>query len=110
MKPVQTGMAPALLYTPEAITAAVGDMVMFVFMQKNHTATQSTFAEPCKKMTGGMDSGFMPNPDGKAGVVWNMTVESTDPLCTSTILPTSHELDLTHPRVLLQTTKRYPLR
>jgi hypothetical protein len=52
----------------------------------------------------------MPNPDGKAGVVWNMTVESTDPLCTSTILPTSHELDLTHPRVLLQTTKRYPLR
>ncbi|KAF2035325.1 hypothetical protein EK21DRAFT_54451 [Setomelanomma holmii] len=78
--PVATGMAPALLFTPESITAAVGDMVLFEFMQKNHSATQSTFAAPCKKMEGGMDSGFMPNPDGKAGVTWNMTVETTDPL------------------------------
>jgi len=80
MKPVATGMAPVLGYSPEAIKAAVGDMVIFEFMQKNHTATQSTFAEPCKKMEGGMDSGFMPNPEGKAGVTWNMTVETTDPL------------------------------
>jgi plastocyanin len=83
MKPVETGMAPALLYTPESITAAVGDMVMFQFMQKNHTVTQSTFADPCRKMDGGMDSGFMVNPEGKPGVTWNMTVETTEPLCTS---------------------------
>lgn len=76
-------MAPILGYTPESITAAVGDMVMFVFMQKNHTVTQSTFADPCRKMDGGMDSGFMPNPEGKAGVTWNMTVEKTEPLCES---------------------------
>lgn len=80
MKPVATGMAPALLYNPESIDAAVGDMIMFVFMQKNHTATQSTFAEPCRKMEGGMDSGFMANPDGKEGVTWNMTVATTEPL------------------------------
>ncbi|KAF1940805.1 hypothetical protein EJ02DRAFT_435319 [Clathrospora elynae] len=80
VKPVATGMAPILGYSPESITAAVGDMVVFEFMQKNHTATQSTFAQPCKKMEGGMDSGFMPNPDGKAGVTWNMTVKTTDPL------------------------------
>ncbi|ORY10859.1 hypothetical protein BCR34DRAFT_485059 [Clohesyomyces aquaticus] len=80
LKPVSTGMAPVLGYSPEAIIAAQGDMVMFVFMQKNHTATQSTFAEPCKKMEGGMDSGFMPNPDGKDGVTWNMTVSTTEPL------------------------------
>ncbi|KAF1921678.1 hypothetical protein BDU57DRAFT_57360 [Ampelomyces quisqualis] len=80
VKPVATGMAPSLLYNPESITAAVGDMVMFVFMQKNHTATQSTFAEPCKKMEGGMDSGFMANPEGKPGVTWNMTVQTTEPL------------------------------
>ncbi|KAH7085192.1 hypothetical protein BKA63DRAFT_402001 [Paraphoma chrysanthemicola] len=80
LKPVATGMAPSLLYNPESITAAVGDMVMFVFMQKNHTATQSTFAEPCRKMEGGMDSGFMANPEGKPGVTWNMTVETTEPL------------------------------
>jgi len=80
VKPVETGMAPVLGYNPESIKAAVGDMVVFEFMQKNHTATQSTFAEPCKKMEGGMDSGFMPNPEGKAGVTWNMTVETTEPL------------------------------
>ncbi|KAI8934021.1 hypothetical protein NX059_008789 [Plenodomus lindquistii] len=80
LKPVETGMAPVLGYNPESITAAIGDTVMFVFMQKNHTATQSTFEDPCRKMDGGMDSGFMPNPEGKAGVTWNMTVETTDPL------------------------------
>jgi len=80
MKPVATGMAPSLLYNPEAITAAVGDMIMFVFMQKNHTVTQSTFADPCRKMDGGMDSGFMANPEGKPGVTWNMTVPTTEPL------------------------------
>ncbi|KAL1797348.1 hypothetical protein ACET3X_003954 [Alternaria dauci] len=80
LKPVATGMAPVLGYNPESIKAAVGDMVVFEFMQKNHTATQSTFAEPCKKMEGGMDSGFMPNPEGKPGVTWNMTVETTEPL------------------------------
>lgn len=80
LKPVETGMAPALLYTPESITANVGDQVQFIFMQKNHTVTQSTFAEPCRKMEGGMDSGFMPNPEGKAGVEWSMTVETTEPL------------------------------
>jgi plastocyanin len=74
-------MAPVLGYNPESIKAAVGDMVVFEFMQKNHTATQSTFAEPCKKMEGGMDSGFMPNPEGKPGVTWNMTVETTEALC-----------------------------
>ncbi|KAH7360049.1 hypothetical protein BKA66DRAFT_426385 [Pyrenochaeta sp. MPI-SDFR-AT-0127] len=80
LKPVETGMAPVLGYTPESITAAVGDMVMFIFMQKNHTATQSTFADPCRKKEGGLDSGFMPNPEGKAGVTWNMTVETTEAL------------------------------
>jgi len=112
MKPVETGMAPILGYTPESITAAVGDMVQFVFMQKNHTATQSTFANPCKKMDGGMDSGFMPNPEGKAGVTWNMTVETQEPLCK--YMPYYYMLMKSDAnkakRVLLQTAKRYSLR
>ncbi|KAF2127288.1 hypothetical protein P153DRAFT_63380 [Dothidotthia symphoricarpi CBS 119687] len=80
LKPVETGMAAILGYTPESITANQGDMVVFKFMQKNHTVTQSTFAEPCKKKEGGIDSGFMPNPDGTADVQFNMTVTTTDPL------------------------------
>ncbi|KAF1358246.1 hypothetical protein EJ07DRAFT_166885 [Lizonia empirigonia] len=80
LKPVPTGMAAVLGYNPESITANVGDVVEFQFMQTNHTATQSTFAEPCKAMAGGKDSGFMPNPDGAAGVTWNMTVDTTEPI------------------------------
>jgi plastocyanin len=76
-------MAPALSYFPEAITAAQGDVVKFIFMQKNHTVTQSTFDEPCKAMPGGLDSGFKPNPEGKTGAEfeWEMTVPTTEPLC-----------------------------
>ena len=74
-------MVPKLEYTPDTIVAAVGDMVVFQFMAKNHTVTQSAFAEPCKKIAGGMDSGFMPNPDSKPGVTWNMTVKTTEPTC-----------------------------
>ncbi|KAF1960217.1 hypothetical protein CC80DRAFT_288633 [Byssothecium circinans] len=80
LKAAATGMVPVLGFTPESITANMGDMVVFQFMQKNHTATQSTFDQPCKKMEGGMDSGFMPNPEGKPGVTWNMTVSTTEPL------------------------------
>jgi plastocyanin len=35
-----------------------GDTVTFVFQQKNHTATQSTFANPCSPAPGGFDSGL----------------------------------------------------
>lgn len=80
LKPVETGMAPSLAYFPEAITAAQGDTVKFIFMQKNHTVTQSTFDEPCKAMEGGLDSGFKPNPEGKPGVEWEMVVPTTEAL------------------------------
>lgn len=72
---------PVLQYSPENIMAAPGDTVEFHFMQKNHTVTQSTFEDPCKKMEGGFDSGFMPNPDGAEGVTWTMTVNDTKPIC-----------------------------
>jgi plastocyanin len=54
-----------LLYTPSNITAQPGDTVTFEFRVKNHTATQSAFATPCRPLadtTGkiGFDSGFMP--------------------------------------------------
>ncbi|KAI1373736.1 Cupredoxin [Hypoxylon crocopeplum] len=60
---VIVGGAAGLVYTPSEIQAAIGDMVIFEFMSANHTASQSTFATPCKLMEGGMDSGFRPNPN-----------------------------------------------
>ncbi|MCJ1481616.1 hypothetical protein MMC06_001775 [Schaereria dolodes] len=61
---VTVGGSAGLVYTPSTIEAAVGDIVVFTFLAKNHTLTQSTFPLPCVKMGGGMDSGFMPNPEG----------------------------------------------
>lgn len=39
----QTG-APALVFNPQVITAAVGDYINFEFHGDNHTVTQSSFA------------------------------------------------------------------
>ncbi|KAI9789686.1 MAG: hypothetical protein M1816_005861 [Peltula sp. TS41687] len=60
---VIVGGTGGLVYTPNTINAAVGDMVNFTFMSTNHTATQSTFDKPCVKMANGADSGFLPNPN-----------------------------------------------
>ncbi|EPE35947.1 Cupredoxin [Glarea lozoyensis ATCC 20868] len=60
---VVVGGSAGLVYVPESIQAAVGDMVIFTFMNANHTVTQSAFTEPCVKLPEGMDSGFMPNPN-----------------------------------------------
>ncbi|KAE9395852.1 hypothetical protein BT96DRAFT_942156 [Gymnopus androsaceus JB14] len=55
-----------LTYSPSNITAQIGDTVTFQFHQKNHTVTQSSFADPCTALsassagTVSFDSGFMP--------------------------------------------------
>jgi plastocyanin len=56
---IQVG-ATGLTFTPEAISAVPGDQVVFHFHAKNHTATQSSFANPCGLKDGGVNSGFMP--------------------------------------------------
>ncbi|KAH8888207.1 hypothetical protein GQ53DRAFT_749136 [Thozetella sp. PMI_491] len=53
-----------LAFSPNSLTAAVGDTVIFTFFNANHTATQSAFDTPCDPLAGGMDSGFQPNANG----------------------------------------------
>ncbi|KAI0852106.1 Cupredoxin [Daldinia vernicosa] len=79
---VQVGGSAGLVFVPDQVKANVGDMVIFEFMSNNHTATQSTFAEPCKAMEGGMDSGFQPNPNNTVSPPPKvaMQVMTTDPL------------------------------
>jgi len=60
---ITVGGPGKLLYDPEAIFAAPGDVVHFVFKQKNHTVTQGSFAKPCDALLGNdqkpvFDSGF----------------------------------------------------
>jgi len=60
---IKVGGPEGLVFTPSNITAAVGDIVNFEFQGKNHSVTQSTFANPCSRMSlnGGLgiDSGFL---------------------------------------------------
>ncbi|KAI6151079.1 hypothetical protein BKA82DRAFT_82920, partial [Pisolithus tinctorius] len=56
-----------LTFNPSNISAQAGDTVTFQFMPGNHTATQSTFEQPCQPFKsssgqGGFDSGLCVTP------------------------------------------------
>ena len=72
---IQVGAGGKLVYSPEAIvcplykipsivlfigsqSAQPGDQVVFHFNPKNHTVTQSSFADPCGPKSGGISSGL----------------------------------------------------
>jgi plastocyanin len=60
---VTVGGPQGLSFSPQEVSANVGDMIIFTFYGQNHTVTQSGFDTPCDLLPGGMDSGFMANPD-----------------------------------------------
>ncbi|KAK3370862.1 Cupredoxin [Lasiosphaeria ovina] len=62
---VTVGMNGTLTFSPNTITALVGEMVQFQFVAGNHTVTQSTFDAPCQPISQhsnitGFHSGFQP--------------------------------------------------
>lgn len=77
------GTTLGLSYSPSSITAAIGDMVHFIFLSKNHTITQSTFAAPCVKKADGADSGFIPSTfeTAEGAPTFMYTVTGTEPTC-----------------------------
>jgi len=79
---VTVGGTGIIAYNPNQVTAAVGDTVTFTFMQKNHTATQSTLQNPCQPVAGGFDSGFIPVADATVANFPNavFTVETLNPV------------------------------
>ena len=84
-------------FWPETLTAEPGSVVQFQFWAGNHTATQSTFDDPCTPLgqgaaaanngTGagqsGINSGYQPAdaslPDGWAST-YSIMINNTDPL------------------------------
>jgi len=78
----------ALVFTPNQVKAKVGDRIHFEFNPKNHTVTQSSFAEPCTRQLNtatnelGVDSGFMVVPPGSKEIpVWTVEVkQDTSPI------------------------------
>ncbi|KAI0250457.1 hypothetical protein BJV78DRAFT_561372 [Lactifluus subvellereus] len=71
-----------IIFTPNNITAATGDIVVFTFNPKNHTVTQSTFNSPCTHKTYGFDSLFYPVGLGTTSgfPTFNITVNDTNPI------------------------------
>jgi len=94
---VQVGAGGQLAFSPTNVTAAVGDTISFQFQGKNHSVTQSTFANPCEIQTTpaqGIDSGFQLVPANATQLPqWSFTVNNASaPLwffCAQTI-PGNH--------------------
>ena len=74
-----------LVYTPPSLSGVQDkDTILFLFLQKNHTVTQSSFASPCGKDDNGFKSGFLPS-DGThipfILVEFVDTMKTGSPLC-----------------------------
>ncbi|ESK94589.1 hypothetical protein Moror_1028 [Moniliophthora roreri MCA 2997] len=67
-----------LAFTPSNVTASQGDNIIFSFVNKNHTVTQSTFADPCTKKEVAVDSGFQAVSSGPLN--WTLPINGSDPL------------------------------
>ncbi|KAI0702313.1 Cupredoxin [Cytidiella melzeri] len=80
--PVTVGGPGVLQFNPPVVNASVGDTVVFTFMQENHTASQSSFENPCQLAPNGFDSGFVPVADGDTGPfpVAEFVVEDLNPV------------------------------
>ncbi|RMZ76388.1 hypothetical protein DV737_g4860, partial [Chaetothyriales sp. CBS 132003] len=82
----------SLKYFPNSVQAPVGSIVQFQFHPKNHTVTESTFAEPCKPVAlvnaslitatrPGLKSGFQPvSLSDTETPVYNVLINDTKPI------------------------------
>lgn len=81
------GSNGTLIFDPPSLKALPRDVVVFEFHAKNHTVTESTFADPCRRKMDpsgqlvGFDSGFWP-VDAAATTfpTWNITINDTAPI------------------------------
>lgn len=65
------------VFTPSSVTASVGDSILFLFESGNHSVTQSTFDNPCERLSGGFDSGYEANIDNADATTPNYTISVT---------------------------------
>jgi plastocyanin len=82
--PVKVGANAQLVFDPPRVDAKPGDIISFVFQGANHSVTQSSFADPCRRpvnastgTVGGWDSGFQFVGNSTDLITVNMTVNDT---------------------------------
>lgn len=86
--PVQVGKGGALTFVPNDIKANVGDSIEFSFFPKNHSVTQSSFADPCHPLAGGFFSTFIPTNSSESSETFTIVVNDTKPIwiyCAQTV-------------------------
>jgi len=70
-----------IAYSPNSVTAAVGDTLEFHFHPLNHSVVMGDFNNPCAPAAaGGFFSGFMPVTSGEGPSIFQVTVNSTSPI------------------------------
>jgi plastocyanin len=69
-----------LVFTPDTITAKVGERITFQFFPKNHSVVQADFNNPCNPSEGAIFSGFIPTANGPAPETFTITVEDEKPV------------------------------
>ncbi|MCJ1234566.1 hypothetical protein MMC14_002527 [Varicellaria rhodocarpa] len=70
-----------LIFSPNSLTANVGDKVQFTYYPQNHSVAQSSFGTPCAPLsTDAIFSGFMPVANGTSSQVFTITINTTTPL------------------------------
>jgi plastocyanin len=90
-----------LHFEPDNISAAIGDIIEFHFLPKNHSVVQSSFSNPCvplssstspnlnKNTSAGIFSGFnFATTDGEAENTFSFVVKDTKPFwyyCSQTV-------------------------
>jgi plastocyanin len=79
---VIVGGPGVLKFNPPSVNANVGDVVRFIFQQKNHTVTQSSLESPCTPLANGFDTGYMPVPDTQKSnfPIAELTVKRSTPI------------------------------
>jgi plastocyanin len=69
-----------LKFTPDIITAKVGEEITFQFFPKAHSVVQADFNNPCNPSANGIFSGFVPTMSGVANQTFTITVKDTKPI------------------------------
>ncbi|KAK3339963.1 extracellular serine-rich protein [Lasiosphaeria hispida] len=71
----------SLAFTPDTVTAAVGDIIEFNFFPINNSAIMSDFSTPCTPAkVGGFNSGFYATDNGQNKNAFQIVVNTTEPM------------------------------
>ncbi|KIW05245.1 uncharacterized protein PV09_03781 [Verruconis gallopava] len=70
---------PVMAFTPETVTAEIGDTIRFTFLGNNHSVMQTSMEAPCQAVANGFNSGLQPNPNNDLATAPTVDLEVKGP-------------------------------